>query len=56
MNATGKKFRRETGLNRHEIHFNKHTNKSDAKRRRAGWGKKGQRQAMKEGKFSRVDK
>lgn len=54
MNTTGKAARKASGLNRYEIHFNEHANKSDAKRRASGWGKKGQRQAMKDGRFSKV--
>ena len=55
MNTNGKKARKASGLTRFEIHFNEHTSKSDDKRRRSGWGKKGNRQAMKAGKFSKVN-
>lgn len=37
MIATGKRARRETGLNRYECRKARHTRKSDAKVRRAGW-------------------
>jgi hypothetical protein len=42
MNATGKRTRRMTGLNRSQAHRLNHTPKSQAKRRRSGWvgGKK----------------
>lgn len=55
MIATGKRARKASGLTRYEIHFNEHEGKSTAKRRRSKWGKKGQRQAMKQGKFSRAE-
>lgn len=35
--ATGKKARRESGLNRHRLHRANHTRKSEAKTHRAGW-------------------
>lgn len=47
-------MRKQTGLTKAQLHFGKHTNKSDDKRRRAGWGPKGQRQQMKDAKFSHV--
>ena len=31
MNSTGKKARRASGLNRHQIHFSSHSHKSAAK-------------------------
>jgi len=40
MNATGKKARRESGLNRHQLHFNNHKKKSRAKIRRMRWSRK----------------
>lgn len=52
MNATGKKMRKSKGMNRFQLHFSSHTNKSDAKRQRSGWGAKGKRAQMKAGKFS----
>lgn len=53
MNTNGKKARKASGLNRHEIKFNEHSQKSDTKRARSNWPEKGQRQAMKAGKFSK---
>ena len=41
MNINGKQMRKATGLNRHEIHFAKHSHKSTVKRAKMGWGKKG---------------
>lgn len=41
MNATGKKLRKETGLNRHELHFASHARKTPEKRKAMGWGKAG---------------
>jgi hypothetical protein len=35
MNATGKRARKQSGLNRHQLAHRTH--KSEAKRRRAGW-------------------
>lgn len=37
MIATGKKARRETGLNRHELHRVKHSPKSEKKIRKMRW-------------------
>ena len=37
MNITGKKMRKATGQNRHELHHAKHSHKSAAKIRRMGW-------------------
>lgn len=37
MNSTGKRMRKATGQNRHEIHHAKHSHKSAAKIRRMGW-------------------
>ena len=37
MTTTGKRARRESGLNRHGCHRVNHTRKSSAKRRRMGW-------------------
>jgi hypothetical protein len=55
MNTNGKKMRQSMGLNRYEIKFNEHSCKSAEKRNRMSWGPKGQRQAMKAGKFSQLD-
>ena len=41
MTSTGKKLRKSTGLNRHELRYESHTHKSDKKRREMGWPKKG---------------
>lgn len=53
MIATGKQMRKSKGMTRAQLHFASHNNKSDAKRKRMGWGPKGKRAAMKDGKFSR---
>ena len=45
-------MRKAKGMTRAQLHFASHNNKSDAKRKRAGWGPKGKRAAMKAGKFS----
>jgi hypothetical protein len=37
MNATGKRRRKATGLNRARLHRMNHTVKTPDKRRRAGW-------------------
>jgi hypothetical protein len=37
MNATGKRARRATGLDRYGVHRMQHAVKSDAKRRRMNW-------------------
>ena len=41
MNALGKRARAQSGLNRTQLRFVRHTRKSDAARRRKGWGKAG---------------
>ena len=41
MNATGKHMRKQSGRNRHELHFAQHAHKSVEKRRQMHWGKKG---------------
>lgn len=41
MNVTGKKARKESGENQHELHFRQHSHKSAIKRSKMGWGKKG---------------
>lgn len=41
MNANGKAMRRQSGQNRHSMHFASHTHKSADKRRKMHWGKKG---------------
>lgn len=40
MNSTGKKMRKQKGLNRYELHKASHAHKSTAKRRKMGWQKK----------------
>ncbi|MEI8288808.1 MAG: hypothetical protein WCH99_05000 [Verrucomicrobiota bacterium] len=37
MNATGKRMRRKSGQNRHEIHHANHAHKSPAKISKMGW-------------------
>jgi hypothetical protein len=37
MNITGKRMRKATGQNRHELHHAKHSHKSEKKIRRMGW-------------------
>lgn len=37
MISTGKKMRRESGQNRHQIHHANHAHKSPVKIRRMGW-------------------
>lgn len=45
MNATGKRARKTSGLNRYGVHKARHTVKSPAKVKRAGWvGPRGTRQ------------
>jgi hypothetical protein len=41
MNAIGKLARSQTGMNRHQTHFARHTRKSDEARKRHGWTKGG---------------
>jgi len=41
MNSNGKAARKQTGLKRSAIHFAFHTHKSQEKRQRSGWARKG---------------
>lgn len=39
MNALGKRSRKKSGMNRHQLRHVNHVHKSAAKRRKMGWGR-----------------